>query len=97
MSMSTVVEGFIPPDKKFQEMLAVYRSCQAAGVAPPQQVISFFNGEEPDEAGVRINLSYDKRHKDAVREYSNADCSGYEIELAKLPKDIKLLRILNCW
>lgn len=97
MSMGTHVEGFIPPDAKFQKMLRAYRACEEAGIPIPPDVWKFFNEESPDEAGVRIDLSYDKKYKDAVYEFQNDACQGYEIQLDKLPKDIKVIRVLNCW
>ena len=95
--MSTHVEGFIPPDAKFKKMLKAYRACEEAGVAIPADVDKFFNGEPPDEAGVKLDLTYDKRYKDAVTEYQNDACQGVEIDIDKLPKDVKVVRVLNCW
>lgn len=95
--MGTSVDGFIPPDAKFQKMLAAYRACEKAGVEIPAEVEKFFNGERPDEAGVRLNLSYDKKFKDACYEYHDDACQGYEVDLRKLPGDIKIIRFRNCW
>ena len=97
MGMSTHVVGFIPPDEKFKKMLKAYRACEAAGVAIPSDVEKFFNEETPDEAGVRISLTYNKKYKDAVKEYNDGDAMGYEVDLTKLPKDIKVIRFTNSW
>jgi hypothetical protein len=96
MSMSMHVQGFIPPDEKFQKMLKAYRACEVAGVEVPPEVDKFFNEEQPDAAGVKIDLSYDEKYKGVVQEYQNNNCQGYEINLEKLPKDIKIIRVLNC-
>jgi hypothetical protein len=97
MGMSTHVEGFIPPDAKFKKMLEAYRACEKAGVEIPAEVDKFFNGEPPDEAGVKISMSYDKKYKDAVYEYHDENSQGYEIDLRKLPADIKIVRVSNSW
>lgn len=91
MSRSLNVEGFIPPDEKFKKMKAAYDSCVAAGVPVPEDVQHFFDDKPPDATGVRIGLSYDKKYN-AVTEYENEYSSGYEVNLEKLPKDIKVLR-----
>ena len=97
MSMSTYVHGFIPPDDKFQKMLEVYAACKEAGVDVPDKVYNFFNGEPPDPAGVKITLSDTKKFKDAVYEYHDEMQQGYEVDLTKLPKDIKVIRFVNSW
>jgi hypothetical protein len=95
MSRSTYVHGFIPPDDRFQKMLGVYRACEKAGVPIPEEVEDFFNGEPPDEAGVKISLTCGSTYKNAVKEYNDDDTQGYEVDLTQLPKDIKILRFLN--
>jgi hypothetical protein len=94
MSMSLHVEGFIPPDAKFQKMFEVYRACEKAGVDIPAEVDEFFNGETPDAAGVRVSLTYGPKYKDAVKEYEGDEGMGYDVDLRKLPADIKILRFL---
>jgi hypothetical protein len=101
MSMSLHVEGFIPPDAKFQKMFEVYRACEKAGVDIPAEVDEFFNGETPDAAGVRVSLTSAKSdgesmYKDAVKEYEGDEGMGYDVDLRKLPADIKILRFLYC-
>lgn len=59
MSMSTSVVGFRPPDAKWKKMKAIYDACDEAGVSIPDEVDSFFNGEPPDDAGVRVKLERD--------------------------------------
>ena len=94
MSMSTSVSGFVPPDEKFNAMYAVYQSCEKAGVPIPVEVSKFFNGEKPDINGVIIHLTHGSP---AVKEWHNDYAQGYEVDLTKLPKDIKILRFDNTW
>ena len=97
MSMSTSVIGFKPPDAKFRKMLEAYQACENAGVPIPEEIDKFFNYEPPDETGVKVDLDDDKKYKDAVYEYGDDCAQGYEINLEKLPKDIKIIRVVNSW
>lgn len=93
MSMSTTVTGFRTPDDKWKKMKAVYDACEAANMECPPQVSEYFNDTSPDESGVEIDLW---KHK-AVKEY-RGDCGqGLEVELAKLPEGIQILRFTNEW
>lgn len=93
MSMSTYVLGFKPVDKKWQEMKAVWDACRAAKVEIPKDVDIFFNYKAPDNAGVEIEL-----HKIAKEwQDEHGGRSGLEIDITKLPKDVKIIRFINSW
>lgn len=93
MSVSTHVVGIKPPDAKWKKMKIVYDACIKAGVDVPEEVDKFFDGHKPDEKGVLIDL----KEGNGVSHY-NADMEdGYEIELAKLPKGIKIIRFVNSY
>lgn len=91
MSMSTHVTGFAPPDATWTKMKAVWDACQAANVPVPQTVDDFFDGEDPDPAGIEIDLPLREWH-DAV-----GTSSGYELDLAAVPPHVKTLRFYNSW
>ncbi len=93
MSMTTSVVGIVPPDAKWREMKAVWDSCTKAGVPVPEKVSTFFNDENPDEAGVVVDLY----KSPAVKEWNAEDEQGLEVELAKLPPHIKFLRFCNSY
>ena len=42
------MEGFKPPDEKWQKMAEAYRACEAAGVRIPPEVEGFFENGAPD-------------------------------------------------
>ena len=93
MSMSTNVVGFKPPDEKWKRMKAIWDACDEAEIEVPVEVDEFFDGCEPDEAGVEVELEdtlccdvYDEEMK-----------NGFEIEIAKLPKDVKIIRFWNSY
>ena len=94
MSMSTFVRGIIPKDDKYNKMLKVYEACKAAETEQPIEVIQFFrlnDFDEPDPNGIIIDL-------DGIATNWQSDvCSGVEIDITKLPKDVKIIRFMNCW
>jgi hypothetical protein len=95
--MSTHVVAIRPPDDKWRQMKAVWDSCTAAGVDPPEEVADFFNDESPDDAGVIIDLpSYGTKHP-AVKEYNDEGQCGLEIEISKLPPNVTHVRFINSW
>jgi hypothetical protein len=91
--MSTFVYGFRPPDESWQKMKKVFDACKAADFPVPDKVYAFFGGESPDDSGVRIDLE----NTPAVTEYSRDMEQGYQIDLSKLPKDLKYIRFINCY
>lgn len=93
MSMSTHVVGFKPPDDKWQKMRAVWTACTAAGIEPPEEVFAYFEDEEPDERGVRVDL----KNTNAVTDYTTQYETGVEVDVAKLPPDVTIIRFYNSW
>jgi len=89
--MSTNVVAFRPADEKWKQMKAVYDACDKAGVSIPEEVDDFFNGEPPDEAGVEVAIAH------AMQEWNDDGGEGYEVDISKLPKDIKIIRFYNSW
>lgn len=94
MGMSTHVVGFAPPDATWRKMKAIWDSCQEAEIQCPPEVEKYFGGEPPDESGVTVELMYPKQHE-SVTEWSAEMCSGYEIDISKLPKHVKIIRVYN--
>ncbi len=95
MSMTTYVKGFRPPDEKFKKFAAIWKQCEDAGVNPPKEVSEFFELVDPDTKGVEVRLT--GFGKDAcVSEWTDGDMrQGIEVDVTKLPKDVKILRFVN--
>jgi hypothetical protein len=90
MSMSTHIVGFRPADQKWKEMKAIWDACTKAGVDIPDAVDEFFDGEDPgDKPGDEVVLGA------AVKEWSVDEQDGYELDLSKLPPDVKFIRFYN--
>lgn len=92
--MSTHVVGFKPPDAEWKKMKAVWDSCKKAKIDVPREVEKFFNGNEPDDAGVELN-----QHElgSCIKKYQTDYCEGYEVDITKVPKDVKIIRFYNSY
>lgn len=92
MGMSTWVMGFIPPDAKWNQMREVYNACRSAKVPVPKEVDEFFYGVDPNDS-----LGREVEIKEAVREYTAEAVDGREVDLSKLPPEVKFVRFYNGW
>ena len=92
MSMSTGVFGIRPPNDKWKEMKKIYDSCVKLKQDIPEFVWEFFNEETPEPDGVSINLE-----GVCAKEWSDDYRAGIEIDVAKLPKGVKIIRFYNSW
>jgi len=86
MSVSLVVEGFRPPDDEWRKMKAVWDACEAAGIDPPQEVADFFDGVEPDPAGITVDL------EPRLRDWHGESANGYELTVADIPENVTVIR-----
>jgi hypothetical protein len=93
MSMSSYVKGVRLPDERWRQMKQVWDACVAAHVEPPDEVDRFFNGEPPDQVGVVLDLT----HTDAVTEYHADMKEGFEVDIAKLPEGVQIIRFVNSY
>ncbi len=91
MGMSTTVVGFRPPDEKWKQMKAIWDVCKKAKVKIPQEVDDFFDGIGPDPRGIEVRLD------EIATEYHEDMQEGFEIEIAKLPENITVIRFYNSW
>lgn len=76
-----------PVDKKYEKYAKVYRACEDADVEIPKDILDFFGDEEPD--GKSLWLNEDEVSNDAL----SGDRYEKIINIDKLPKDIKLIRV----
>jgi len=93
MSMSTFVKGFRPPDVKWDQMKSAWDACEAAGIDIPDDVSKFFGYEVPDDAGIEIDLE----NHECCQEYNEDMRVGFQIDISKLPPNIKYIRFVNSY
>lgn len=96
MGMSTHVAGFKPPDEMWRRMKAVWDACEAANLTVPTAVKRFFEGEAPDDEGVEVD-QYVLIEAGAVRKWIDDAAEGFEIVVANIPPDVKVIRVYNAW
>lgn len=97
--MSTFVVGIKPPDDHWKRMKAAWDACEAAGIEPPDSVTEFFGDEEPDDAGVIVDLTFYNRSElhPSLKEWRSDMSEGYEVNLKDLPPDVTIIRFYNSW
>lgn len=89
MGSHTYVKGIVPPDAKWKQMKAAYDACKTAGVEPPREVEEFFNYQRPNDLGAEIDIP---------TMHSTDDCRDfYDIDVSKLPPNIKIIRVVNSY
>ncbi len=93
MSMSYHIVGFRPPDAKWHKMKAAWEACDAAGLRIPAEVAEFFGHEDPDESGVEVEIE----DTESVTEYRAEMREGFEVDVTKLPPDVKIIRFFNSY
>lgn len=95
MGVSLHIEGIKPADSDFKKKYDAYKACISAEIPLPAELNSYFNYVPPDPLGVKVSLRYsnDEAIKASITEYHGDYSGGYDIDLTKLPKDIKILRV----
>jgi hypothetical protein len=100
MSMSSHIIGFVPPDDEWKKKKAAFDSCKAAGIDPPRELWKFFGECTPDDNGREIDLTpFQSRAvpPKGVTEWGDNSKQGFEIVLAELPPQVKILRFYNAY
>lgn len=91
MSVSYFIQGIIPADEKFKKMKALYDQCVELNINVPMAVEFFFNGNEPSEEGITIELP-----KDSIIQHSSDHGESYVVDLRKIPENVKLISFSVC-
>ena len=87
MSVSLSVNGYKPADEKWAKMKEIWDTCKSLGFQPPKEVCTFFDGEPPgDKPGMECSLG------DSISDWCSEYESGYEIDVSKIPVDIRVIR-----
>lgn len=92
MSVTTHIIGFIPPDEEWKKKMAAWKACEEAEVEPPEELVSFFGGEDPtDKPGREVDIEPAVTHCDLDM------VDGWEVTLSKLPPEVKVIRFENSY
>lgn len=87
MSVSLYIEGISEADEEYKAYLNVYESCRRLGVRVPDEVDRYFGGNLPDQNGQTVDID------STLTDFRDRDYSGYYIDLAKLPKSVKKIKV----
>jgi len=90
LDIDTSVVGIKPEDGTFGKMHEILVGCRELGVKVPNKVNEYFIYDRRDDRGVHVCL---EKHKCCKKSVDDSEIS-YEIELDKLPKDIKIIRFV---
>jgi len=85
--MSLQITGFKPADKEYKKKQKAWQACVDAEVEPPEELNEYFNYEAPDPAGMEVDIEFCL----AKRKVSMQD--GFDIDLSKVPNDVKIIRV----
>lgn len=92
MGMDTNIVGYREADDKFNAMKEAYLACVKAGIEIPDEVEEFFDDKDPtDMVGQEVSIS------DSLEEWEGRCASGYEVDIDKLPKNLKKIRFYTSW
>lgn len=92
MGMTSAVVGFRLADEKWKKMKAIWLGCKEAGIRPPKEVEDYFGGEDPgNKLGMQVDI------KCSVAKFCAEDAEGFDVDVSKLPADVRLIRFYNSW
>lgn len=98
MSMSMHCVAVKPADDNYRRMLAAYRACEEAGISPPEAVLDFFNGEDPDETGITQDLGSQYRDiHESCTKWRDDGREGFQVDVTKLPPGTRFVRFYCSW
>lgn len=86
MSTTLDISGFVPPDDKWKLMKSIWDACTKAHVDIPKEVGDFFDWNTPTDNGREVSM------RKLATEISEDGRYGYEIDVDKIPKNIKRMR-----
>jgi len=88
MLMSSLfVIGIKPADVEYKKKAKAYKACVEAGVEPPEELCEYFEWKVPDPQGMEVDISH------ALTERNVEMQDGFDIDLNKLPEDVKFLKV----
>ena len=97
MSMSTHVVAFRDMDGEFARMLQIKRLCDESHVSYPKEVDVYFGNEAGEDEAYLRDTKLEVPLGDALKEWSEDSASGYEVEVSRIPSDVKTIRFSNSW
>ena len=87
------IVGFRKSDVEWNKMKKIWNNCIAADVIIPTKVITFFNHEDHNQHIYKYGLEVSIDIAICEKKIEKHNC--LEINLSKVPKGIKIIRVYN--
>ena len=98
MSMGSNVYGVRDLDGKFAKMAKVKKACEEAAVEYPKEVREFFGKHGVHEPLEHLQKEMEQIDITSAVTRSSADSQDmFDVDLSKLPKDVKAIRFVNSY
>lgn len=94
MGMSTSIVGVRDLDKQFAKMAAVKEACEKAGIEYPPGLLAYFSSPGENIAYLRQEME-EVDISAAITKTSEDATNTWEVDLKKLPEDVKAVRFSN--
>ena len=97
--MSTHITAFIPDtDETYQKHKKVLLACLEAEVELPEKTAEYFGGYKyPELCYLDEKLTFSLKEGEHYRPYRSPGMYGFEIDLDKIPKEVKTIRFYNSY
>lgn len=97
MSMSTHITAFRDMDGEFARMLEIKTFCDTHKVSYPSEVNAYFKGDADSSEDELRDEFLEIDLGDACSEWTSRSAQGYEVDVTKLPPEVKIIRFFNSW
>ncbi len=97
MGMSTSVVAFRDMGGEFTRMVEVKLFCEAHHVSYPKEVQDYFGSNVIESVETLRDELLTVDLGGALTEWQDESAQGYEVDVTKLPSEVKTLRFYNSW
>lgn len=96
--MSTHITAFIPDtDETYQKHKKVLLACKEAEVDLPKATAEYFGYDYPEDCALEEKLTFNLKEGEHYRKFRNEYSNGFEIDINKIPKEVKTIRFYNSY
>ena len=86
------IKGYRGKDAEWKKMEKVWYACEEAGIGTPKEVDEFFGWEPPSIAcGKEVDI------KEAITILDADMIEGWNVDISKLPKEVKIIQFYNSY
>lgn len=97
MSVSTSIVGVRDLSKKFDSMIKLKLACEETGVPYPKELKDYFGSSYEESVEYLRGICETVKIDEAVKEYKKDMIDGFEVDLSKLPFEVKSIRFENVY